>query len=211
MSTTLASEATVFVVDDDEGVRVSLLALLDSAGLRGMAYPTALEFISCYRPEQPGCLLLDVRMPGLSGLELLKRLGSHTPHLPVIILTGHADVPMAVRAMKHGALDFIQKPFNDQDLLDRVQEAIALDTRYREQTEFARTVRQKLASLTDRERETMDHIVAGQANKVIALELDISERTVEHHRARIMQKMEAGSVAELVRLVTQLHAMPGQD
>lgn len=195
--------AVVFIVDDDEGVRNGLRVLLASAGLETRAYASAAAFLDAATPEQPGCLLLDVRMPGLSGLDLHERLIARRVELPVIILTGHGDVPMAVRAMKRGVFDFIQKPFNDQFLLDRINEALQQDTLRRQQQSEAAAVRGKLARLTARERDVLRGLVLGQANKVIAAELGISERTVELHRAHCMDKLDCRSVAQLVQLVLQ--------
>jgi len=194
------AESTVFVVDDDADLRESLGWLFESAGLRVKSYSTAQEFLTDYKPEEPGCLLLDVRMPGLSGLDLQEELRRHGVPPPIIIMTGHAQVPMAVRALKGGAIDFIKKPFSDQLLLDRIRQAIDLDRRTRqlrmECTQFAAL----LANLTPREREVMDHVIAGKPNKIIAADLGISPKTVEIHRGRVMEKLQLESVAELVRL-----------
>ncbi|MEC9357172.1 MAG: response regulator [Pseudomonadota bacterium] len=199
----------VFVVDDDDAVRSGLRMLLASAGLDSRCYGNALEFLEAATPEQGGCLLLDVRMPGLSGLDLHERLIAKGITLPVIILTGHGDVPMAVRAMKRGAFDFIQKPFNDQFLLDRINAALQRDSECRGQQREAAALRDRLARLTTREHEVMRHLVRGEANKVIAAELGISERTIELHRARCMEKLNCRSVAQLVHLV--LRAESGTD
>ena len=193
-------EPTIFVVDDDEALRDSLGWLLESAGMRCKGYPTAEEFLADYRSEAPGCLLLDVRLPGGSGLDLQDELARRGPPPPVIVMTGHARVPTAVRAFKGGAIDFIQKPFSDESLMERIRRAIDLDRR----TRLVRMDRTKhiarLADLTPREREVMALVVAGKANKVIAAELGISHKTVEIHRGRVMEKMQVDSVAELVRL-----------
>jgi len=189
----------VYVVDDDAAVRAGLKVLLASAGLKAVLFDSARAFLDAWDPSAPGCLLLDVRMPGLSGLDLLEQLKGKGMALPVIMLTGHGDVPMAVRALKHGALDFLQKPFNDQALLDRVQQALAQDAGKRREAEGAGEARERASRLTQREREVMDGIVAGKANKVVAAELGISERTVELHRARVMQKMGVRSLAALVQ------------
>jgi two-component system response regulator FixJ len=194
----------VFVVDDDEGVRGGLRLLLASAGLDACTYASAAAFLDAVTPKHAGCLLLDVRMPGLSGLDVHERLIARRIELPVIILTGHGDVPMAVRAMKRGAFDFIQKPFNDQFLLDRVNEALQQDRHRRQSQREAVAVRSKLERLTARERDVLNGLVHGQANKVIAAELGISERTVELHRARCMEKMGCRSLAQLVTLVLQV-------
>jgi two-component system, LuxR family, response regulator FixJ len=189
----------VFVVDDDEGVRTGLCSLLKTMGLKTREFVSAMAFLAECRAAWSGCLLLDVRMPGLSGLELQKRLLELDIRLPVILLTGHADVPMAVRAMKLGAVDFLEKPFNEQELLDRIQRALALDARQRAEQEASRALTARGQTLTDREREVLDLLVAGKLNKVIAAELEISERTVEHHRASVMRKLSARSLAELVQ------------
>ncbi len=191
---------TVFVVDDDPDVRESLRWLFDSVGLAVEDFSTSEVFLESYRSSRPGCLLLDVRMPGMDGLALLERLNEHHVWLPTVILTGHGDIPMAVRAMKLGAVDFVQKPANHQQLLERVKDALRRDGEFREQIGDPATVAERLASLTPREREVLDGLVRGQSNKVIAFNLDVGIRTVETHRARIMEKMQASSVADLVRM-----------
>jgi two-component system, LuxR family, response regulator FixJ len=191
---------TVFVVDDDEAVRSSLRLLLKSVGLTAVAYPSAQAFLAAYSPEQPGCLILDVRMPGMSGLELQHQLNARGAVIPVIFITGHGDVPMAVEAMQHGAFDFVQKPFRDQELLERIHGALAKDRETREQLRQTDSIRQRFATLTPREREVLTLMVRGKANKVMAGDLDVSQRTVEIHRARVMEKMEARSLAHLVRM-----------
>ncbi|MGQ0700337.1 MAG: response regulator transcription factor [Panacagrimonas sp.] len=200
------SEGTIFIVDDEEPIRDSIALLMRSVGLRSRGYPDAHAFLATYRPEEPGCLLLDVRMPRMSGLELQQELNRRGWTLPVIVVTGHGDVPMAVEAMREGALDFLQKPFNDDELIRRVQRALEQDARLRQQSHDRDTLARRFASLTPREREVAQRIVAGQANKVIALELELSERTVELHRARAMQKMEVRGVAQLVQLWLTLDA-----
>ena len=196
---TPAEESCVFIVDDDEGVRSGLRVLLASCGLRSRSFDSAQAFLDNVGPAEAGCVLLDVRMPGMSGLELHERLQSQGYCIPVILLTGHGDVPMAVRAMRRGAFDFMQKPFNDQYLLDRIHEALTANRERRDKQALSESVRKRLIQLTAREREVLDALVAGQANKAIALDLGISERTVELHRARVMDKMQARSLAELVR------------
>jgi two-component system response regulator FixJ len=193
-------ESTVFVVDDDADLRESLGWLFESAGLRFKSYSTAQEFLTDYKPEEPGCLLLDVRMPGLSGLDLQEELRRRGVPPPIIIMTGHAKVPMAVRALKGGAIDFIQKPFSDQSLLERIRQAIDLDRRTRQVRMEAAKFAALLTYLTPREREVMDLVIAGKPNKIIAADLGISPKTVEIHRGRVMEKMQVESVAELVRL-----------
>lgn len=191
----------IYVVDDDQAVRDGLRRLLESVGLEVSTHADALEFLDRYVPERPGCLLLDMRMPGMGGLDLQDKLHERGIELPVIIITGHGDVPAAVRALKGGALDFIQKPFNPQALLDRVQQAIEQDRARHQQAAARSDAMRKLSRLTAREREVMEMLLTGRANKVIAIELDISERTVEFHRANIMKKMNARSLAQLMSLV----------
>jgi FixJ family two-component response regulator len=197
-------DAVVFIVDDDDGVRSALALLLRSAGIAARGFATADEFIRAYDPAACGCLLLDVRLPGTSGLELQERLRERGIDLPVIMVTGHADVPMAVRAMKHGAIDFLQKSFNEQLLLERVQQGLAIDREHRQTLGAARKVQQLYDELSPRERDVMHGIVAGKANKVIAIDLGISERTVEVHRRRVMEKMQVRSVADLVQAALRL-------
>jgi two-component system response regulator FixJ len=193
-------EPTVFVVDDDPAMRDSLRWLLESVGLRVQTYATAAEFLAGRDPAAPGCLVLDVRMPGMSGLDLQEELQRRRTDLPTIVVTGHAEVPMAVRAVKAGAIDFIEKPFSDQLLLDRVRQGIEMDHREREGRARRGEVLRRMGLLTQREREVLDLVVAGRANKEIAATLHLSPKTVEVHRAHVMDKMQASSVAELVRL-----------
>jgi two-component system, LuxR family, response regulator FixJ len=195
------SPPTVFVVDDDESVRGSLRFLLRSAGLESRAFGSAHEFLAAYDPSQPGCLVLDVRMPGMSGLELQQELNLRGAILPVIFITGHGDIPMAVEAMQHGAHDFLQKPFRDQDLIERVRRALAQDAKSRAALEEHKAIRGRLDSLTPREREVLALMARGKPNKIMAHELGVSQRTVEIHRARVMEKSGATSLAELVRMV----------
>jgi len=191
----------VYVVDDDEAVRDSLKLLLSSVGLASQTYVSAAEFLEGHDSAQHSCLVADIRMPGMSGLDLQEELNRRGSTIPIVFITGHGDVPMAVDAMKAGALDFIQKPFRDQDLLDRIHQALDWDEERREDNREALAVREKLAGLTARETQVMEQVVRGQANKVIALDLGVSQRTVEIHRARVMQKMGARSLAGLVRMV----------
>jgi two-component system response regulator DctR len=200
----MSASGTVYIVDDDEAVRSALQILLASCGLKSRAFSGAQELLLSLRADWQGCLLLDVRMPGMSGLDLHERLIARGVDLPVILLTGHGDVPMAVRAMKRGAFDFVQKPFNDQQLLDRIQQALALDERNHERRQQQAVLQERHKRLSVREREVAEHIVLGQTNKVIAAELGISERTVELHRARAMEKMETPSVAQLVEAMLQV-------
>lgn len=202
---------TVFVVDDDEGVRNSLRFLLKSVGLATDARASASEFLDTYKPNQPGCLVLDVRMPGMSGLELQQQLNLRGAVIPVIFITGHGDIPMAVEAMQQGAFDFLQKPFRDQDLIDRIQRALERDARNRAALDQHARIRERLDSLTPREREVLALMTRGRPNKIMAAELGVSQRTVEIHRARVMEKSGAASLAQLVRMVMDLEAdRPGR-
>ncbi len=195
----------VLVVDDDAGVRNAMRVLLKSVGLDSASYGSAQEFLAAYDSAQPGCLLLDIRMPGMSGLELQQQLNLRGAVIPVIFMTGHGDIPMAVEAMQHGAFDFLQKPFRDQDLIDRIQKAIAKDADLRKSLGEHERIRRRLESLTPREREVLDLMTQGKQNKAIAQALDVSPRTVEIHRARVMEKMNAHSVAELVRMMLDMN------
>ena len=197
----MSVSACVHVIDDDDAVRASLRLLLESHGLVVVDYACAEAFLSDGAFDQPGCIVSDIQMPGLSGLELQDTLEHRGIHLPIIMLTGHADVSSAVRSLKAGAMDFIEKPFAPQQLIDQVHAAIALDTRRHaalaEQTRIAKL----LATLTPREREVLDCVAAGHSNKVVAADLRISERTVELHRGRGLRKLNVRTVAELVRLM----------
>jgi two-component system, LuxR family, response regulator FixJ len=194
---------TVFIVDDDGAVRDALKFLMRSVGHPVETYASAFEFLDAYRDDKPGCLVLDIRMPGMSGLELQEKLLERRAIVPIIFITGHGDVPMAVEAMQAGALDFIQKPFHDQDLLDRINQALTKDAVNRHALGELNSIRERMASLTPREREVMDLVVHGRANKVIAGDLGLSQRTVEIHRARVMEKMHASSLAHLVRMTIE--------
>ena len=196
----------VYIVDDDEAVRGSLRLLLKSVGLTPSAMGSAREFLAKYDPLQPGCLVLDVRMPEMSGLELQEQLNLQGAIIPVIFITGHGDVPMAVEAMQAGAFDFLQKPFRDQDLIDRIQRALEKDRSNRSALTERNTIRDRLESLTPREREVLTMVTSGKANKVMASDLGVSQRTVEIHRSRVMEKMGASSLAQLVRMVMDLDA-----
>jgi len=195
---------TVIVVDDDEAVRSSLRLLMKSVGLAVETYGSAADFLSAYNAAVPGCLVLDVRMPGMSGLELQEQLNLKGAIIPVIFVTGHGDVPMAVEAMQHGAFDFLQKPFRDQDLLDRIQRALATDRENRAQLTQKDQIRARLESLTPREREVLQLMTRGRPNKLMAADLGLSQRTIEIHRARVMEKMQAASLAQLVRMTLEL-------
>ncbi|BCB25904.1 DNA-binding response regulator [Sulfurimicrobium lacus] len=192
-----AALATVFVVDDDEAIRHSIHWLLQSVHLTSVMFPSAQDFLSHYSPEQPGCLLLDVRMPGMSGLDLLDHLRANHVDIPVIIMSGHGDIPMAVRALKNGALDFVQKPFNNQEMLDRIQCALRLDQANRAKRLGSQDLQDRLAKLTPREREILGHIKSGKSSKLIARELDISPKTVDVHRIHIMRKLNIHHAVEL--------------
>ena len=191
---------TVYVVDDDDGMRNALSALLSTVGFTTSVFSRAADFLAQFKPDDPGCLVLDIRMPEMSGLELQQQLNRMGSMLPVIFITGHGDVPMAVQAMKEGAFEFIQKPFRDQDLLDRINHALQQDAENRKGVAKRAEINRRLESLTPRERQVLDMVVDGGANKVIAIDLGLSERTVEIHRAKVMEKMGARSVAHLVKM-----------
>lgn len=193
-------EGIVRIVDDDAAVRDSLHLLLKSVGLAAATYASGDEILEAFDPEWQGCVLLDIRMPGISGMEVQKKLIELGSTLPVIFITGHGDIPMAVEAMHVGAFDFVQKPFKDQELLDRVQEALAASREDQDQIQKVRDIQARFDSLTPREKEVMHHVAQGLANKVIAMDLDVSQRTIEIHRARVMEKMGARSLAALVRM-----------
>ena len=197
----------VFVVDDDEAVCRSLSVLIEDIGLEVRTFTSAQQFLGAYDPQQSGCLVLDVRMSGMSGLELQSRLRELGYEIPIIIITGHADVPMAVEAMKAGALDFIEKPFRDQILLDNIQKAIEFDAQTRRNRKESQDVQSRIQNLTRRERQIMDLLVLGKTNKTIAYELGISQKTVDFHRANILDKAGVDSVVELLRL-TQKAKLP---
>lgn len=196
--------ATVCVVDDDDAVRSSLRLLLKSVGLPAVAYSSANDFLHNWTADQPGCVVLDVRMPGMSGLDLQHELNRRGAIIPVIFISGHGDIPMAVEAMQHGAFDFLQKPFRDQDLIDRIHLALARDASNRKLLQQRERIEQAYGSLTPREREVLMLVTQGKANKVMAGDLGVSQRTVEIHRARVMEKMGAESLAQLVRMVMEM-------
>ncbi len=197
-------EGTVHIVDDDDAVRKSLQMLFKTIGIEATAYESGDIFLERFDDEVEGCILLDIRMPGMSGLEVQKQLHDRGTTMPIIFITGHGDVPMAVEAMQLGAFDFIQKPFRDQDLMDRVSQALSQSEQQREASEQKVEVGQRYENLTPREKEVMACVVKGQANKVIAMDRNVSQRTVEIHRARVMEKMEARSLADLVRMSIQI-------
>jgi FixJ family two-component response regulator len=194
------AQATVFVIDDDQAVRDSLGMLLRSMKIDSQLFASAQEFLDAYDAGWNGCIVLDIRMPGMSGMELHRHLVDQQLSMPVIFVTGHGDVPMAVEAMHNGAFDFIQKPYRDQDLLDRINKAMSWDEAHRSEEDRKRSLQECYETLTPRECEVMECVVRGLANKVIAMDLDLSQRTVEIHRARVMEKMCARSLAELVRM-----------
>jgi two-component system response regulator TtrR len=195
---------TVFVVDDDEGIRRALDFLLSSAGYQVQCFDSAQAFLAHYASDMHGCLLLDVRMPGMDGLDLHEHLKANNINIPVVFVTAYADVPMAVRAMKAGAFDFVEKPFDGAELLNRVRRAISQDRRTQVDQSQLRAAQERLTRLTPREREVMELVVSGYLNKQIASELDISMKTVENHRAKVMEKMHAESLADLVRMAISL-------
>lgn len=196
----LMNESTVFIIDDDAAIRSSLNLLMKSAGHPALAFESAQQFLASYRDTRPGCLLLDVRMPGLSGPDLQRELNARQSAIPVIFMSGHADVPMAVEAIRCGAFDFLQKPFRDQELLDKVERALKADGARRTRSQARQAAQGKLQALSPREREVMDRVTTGESNKIIAYKLGISQRTVEIHRARVMDKLDARSVADLVQM-----------
>jgi two-component system response regulator FixJ len=204
-STTVTDDApaTVHVVEDDETLRAALSWLFESAGHSVAAHPSAESFLVQYDPQQPGCLVLDIRLPGMSGIELQDVLRRRAITLPIIFLTGYADVPIAVKAVKQGAVEFIEKPFNNQVLLKKIENALKLDTDQRREQARKLSAAARLQTLTPREREIMQYIIAGKMNKTMAHELCISIKTVEAHRSKVMQKMGVDSVAELVQLALE--------
>ena len=193
-------EQTIFVVDDEPDVRAALSMLIKSVGLKPEIYENPQAYLDAYDPDRPGCLVLDMRMPGMSGLDLQEKLAGMGLHPPIIMISGHGEIPNAVQAMQSGAVDFLQKPVSDQLLLDRIQQALRLDTENRKSFNERHELETRYTTLTPREREVMQGVIAGKLNKIIADELSVSTRTVEIHRAHVMEKMEAGSLSALVSM-----------
>jgi two-component system, LuxR family, response regulator FixJ len=203
----MAADAIVHVIDDDEAVRQSIEFLLRTAGVTARTYDSASAFLNALPTIDPGCIITDVRMPGISGIDLLRRLGEMRIKMPVIVITGHGDVPLAVEAMKIGAVDFLEKPFEDELLLGSVRSALSRSQENAERDAERAEVEARLATLTNREREVLEGLVAGKPNKIIAFDLAISPRTVEIYRANVMTKMEAASLSELVRMALVIGMM----
>ena len=205
-----AAVPTVFIIDDDRGMRQAIQDLVESVGLRAQAYATGQEFLHRQRPSDPSCLVLDVRLPQMSGLDLQRQLAEIGVQIPIIFITAHGDIPMSVRALKSGAIEFLTKPFRDQDLLDAIQQALQRDSAARAQQIEIHELKQRYQSLTVREREVMTLVVSGMLNKQIASNIGASEATVKIHRGHVMQKMEASSLVDLVRMADKLKLSPGK-
>jgi len=199
----------IHIVDDDEAIRDSLGTFLETAGFTSRGYDTAEAFLDSFDPAMAGCLILDIRMPDMDGLDLQEELLAVGATLPIIFITGHADVPTAVQALKAGAFDFLQKPFDNVQLLGLINKALEADRNNRASEQQQREIRERLQSLTPREKEVLDYIVNGKATKVIAIELELSQRTVEIYRANVMQKMQSRSIAQLVKMISELKASSG--
>jgi two-component system, LuxR family, response regulator FixJ len=203
----MSSQQTVYIVDDDEGVREGFGLLMETVGQAYEAYSSAIEFLAAYDANMNGCLVLDIRMPRMSGLELQERLKEKGSLLPIIFITGHGDIPMAVDAMRRGALDFVRKPFREQNLLDRINEALEIDTGKRQMLDDRQQLRTRIESLSERERQVFDLVAAGEMNKAVAADLGISERTVEVHRAQVMKKLGVRTLAQLVRFKIEIELL----
>ena len=200
------TEPTVFIVDDDEAVRDSIQELVHSVGLNAEVYASAHQYLETFDPERPGCLVLDVRMAHMSGRALQAKLNEMHARIPIVFISGYGDIPMAVKAMKAGAVDFVQKPYHDQQLLDSINEALRRDAALRHGSVDHSEFEKRLRLLTEREREVMEWVVKGLSSKVIAQQLGISSRTVEAHRSRLLDKLAVGSLAELIHLIGARHA-----
>ena len=200
----MSQDQTIFVVDDEPDVRAALGMLIKSVGLKPEIYETPQDYLDAYNPERPGCLVLDMRMPGMSGLDLQEKLASMGQHPPIIMISGHGEIPNAVQAVQSGAIDFLQKPVSDQLLLDRIQQALRLDTENRKHYIECQELEMRYTLLTPREREVLEGVIAGKLNKTIADELNVSTRTVEIHRAHVMEKMQAASLSALVHMSNRI-------
>lgn len=205
----MSPEPTVFIVDDDSNFSKSLVWLVESVGLRAECYRSAREFLGAYDPSRPGCLVLDMRMPEMGGLDLLDEFSARDIHIPVIVVTAYGDVPTAVRAMKSGAVDFLEKPFSHEILLSRIQQCLEEDQQRRRKQAVSAEIEQRLSLLTPRQREVMDLVVAGKSSKEIALQFCISPKTVENHRIKLMKKMQVSNVVRLIAVVASLSQSEG--
>ncbi len=207
MTSIMTNKPTIFIIDDDEGIRDGLTMLLESIGQTCCSFDSATSFLKAYNENMSGCIVLDIRMPKMSGLELQRKLNELKCLLPMIFITGHGDIPMAVEAMRLGALDFVRKPFNEQDLIDRINEALEFDEKRNDEVISELNLKNKFESLSKRELDVLERVTSGVMNKVIAAELGISERTVEVHRSHVMDKLGVKTLAELVRVKVKLEAI----